>query len=141
MQSFNGQIKQLSLYSQVACCGSSRRAGGIATFLGGSAFFFDEAKCGLARHHLQFNHIFSSQHVNKVDALFHEAQSGPFFFTHWEYSLLHIVLELVSLISFICVGYQLYTIYRKRRSHNYRFLNICQGIFSPKERYHDKKTV
>ena len=44
--------------------------------------------------------LFSSQQVNEVDALFHEDQSGPFFFIHWEYSLLHIVLELVSLISF-----------------------------------------
>lgn len=39
-----------ALYSQVACCGSSRRAGGIAAFLGGSAFSFDEATfCGAVR--------------------------------------------------------------------------------------------
>lgn len=50
LQSDKGQVKQLSLYSQVACCGSSRRAGGIAAFLGGSAFSFDEATfCGAVR--------------------------------------------------------------------------------------------
>lgn len=43
LQSFNGQVKQLSLYSQVAC---SRRDGGMAVFLVGSAFFFDEVAFG-----------------------------------------------------------------------------------------------